>query len=573
MTDAPQFDATDTSEADGDIVAPEADLDAAPEAELDPGTPDVVIVGAGAAGLLAAVAARRLGHDVLVIEASGRVGGATGAGDGALWLPANDLMGTGGLPADSVEEALSYLEAALGPAGDDTLAERRTAFVRTAGMVARWLRTSKIRLAAVKDIPDEATQAEGAKPKGRVLTAEAIERRLVAPLADRLPGGDAPAPGLPVIGSLARTLARVIPRVDQLPEGGLSLVAELYRRATSSGVAFWFDTTVTGVVVEDERVTGVRAEREGRAVEVPATLAVLLASGGFEADAELRGEHLPLPTDPTWSVAGVPENTGVALRIAAEVGSATAALDSAGWIPVLVAEGAAYALDEARSRPHGMIVDHAGDRYFNEATSPQAAGRALFDRNRGMRAIPSYLVVDARHRHDTALGPWPAGSNPRKALDAGEIVKAPTLNELATILGVDRAGLIGSSVQFNAGAAKGRDPDFRRGESAADKARGDAGQRRNPCLGAVEKGPYWAVAVYPGDRGTKGGLVIDAGSRVLRPDDTPVAGLYACGGAAASVFGKGDPARGAALGAALVEAYRAVLRMSDQLARLDEATH
>ena len=87
---------------------------------------DVVIVGAGAAGLLAAVAARRLGHDVLLVERTAAVGGATAATDGHLWVPGNDLMGRGGLPADSAEEGLAYLDG-LAATRDDVTAARRAA--------------------------------------------------------------------------------------------------------------------------------------------------------------------------------------------------------------------------------------------------------------------------------------------------------------------------------------------------------------------------------------------------------------------------------------------------------------
>jgi len=88
-------------------------------------------------------------------------------------------------------------------------------------------------------------------------------------------------------------------------------------------------------------------------------------------------------------------------------------------------------------------------------------------------------------------------------------------------------------------------------------AAGERGKRRNASLGKLDKSPFWAVKVYPGDAGTKGGLLIDADARVLRPDGTPLAGLYACGGSAASLFHGVSPAPGAALGSALVEAFLA----------------
>ena len=85
---------------------------------------DLVVVGAGASGLLAAVAARRLGHEVLVVEASELAGGTTALSDGRLWLPGNHLMAKLGTK-DSAEEAAAYLEAVLGAETTASPAERR----------------------------------------------------------------------------------------------------------------------------------------------------------------------------------------------------------------------------------------------------------------------------------------------------------------------------------------------------------------------------------------------------------------------------------------------------------------
>ena len=107
---------------------------------------------------------------------------------------------------------------------------------------------------------------------------------------------------------------------------------------------------------------------------------------------------------------------------------------------------------------------------------------------------------------------------------------------MASKLGIDRAGLLGSVVRFNQLAAKGTDADFGRGESPHDRAHGDPTRRRNPCLGPLEKSPFWAVDLYPGDTGTKGGLVVDDAARVLNLEGEPIPGLWAVSGTAASAF-------------------------------------
>lgn len=525
---------------------------------------DVVIVGAGAAGLLAAVAARGLGHRVVVIEAGTLAGGASAAGDGLLWLPGNHLM-TKLNEHDSAEEASTYLDHVLGAPTVASTRARRRAYVSTAPRLAKWLSSSNVPLAAVKGLPDYEPKGPGGKPQGRVVQTQPVDRRVLGDWAERLRSSDVADKRS---GGLLRTgreaIGRLLRRGELTGGGGEALVAGLLRRATANGVHIWLDSPLVDLMADEGRIVGVVVRRDGEDVDVRADRGVLLASGGFEANQELREEYLPLPTEAIWSTTGL-DNRGEALQIAVAHGAATAALDEAWWVPTVVIDGEPYAIDHERTLPHGLIVDQAGDRFFNEAAPPVAAGRALYDRSRGVRAIPAFLILDNRHRQAYPLGPWPAGTTPRRAQESGDVVRANTLNDLAQSLGIDRAGLLGTVVRFNGFAAKGRDLDFRRGESAWDRVAGDPGKRKNPALGKVDKPPFWALKVYPGDEGTKGGVLIDDEARVLRADGSLIPGLYACGGAAASMMKATSPAPGAALGAALVESFRAILSISDQL--------
>ena len=442
-------------------------------------------------------------------------------------------------------EAAEYLEALLGPTTPASTPERRKAYVRTAGKLARWLTQSNVALTAVKGVPDHHSDLPGGKPQGRVLQAQPMDRRLL---------GDWAASLRPESGVETSRIGRLLPGRRNTETAGEALAGQLLHRATANGVEVWLDSPVVGLL-GDGCVAGVVVHKDGQDVAVPAGR-VLLASGGFERNQSLREEYLPLPTEADWSVSGA-TNTGDLLNLAVAHGGATAALDDAWWAPVMLVDGEAHSLDGARGKPHSLIVDSAGDRFFNEAAPANTAGRALYDRSRGVRAVPSFLIMDKVHRQNVPLGPWAANNTPKAAIENGDIVRAGSLNDLATALGVDRAGLLGSVVRFNGFAGKGKDTDFKRGESAWDTAAGEAGKRRNPSLGKVEKPPFWAVKVYPGDTGTKGGLLIDATSRVLTADGTVLPGLYACGGAAASLFKGATPAPGAALGAALVEAFLA----------------
>lgn len=534
---------------------------------MDTVVTDVVVVGAGAAGLLAAVAARRLGHQVLVVEASPFAGGATALDEGHLWLPGSPLAGKAG-GSDTIEDIEAYLGHVLGAATTASTPARREAYARTASHLARWLISSKLPLMVVKGLPDHDPSAPGGKPQGRVLQSQPMDRRILGDWSQRIRrrSDASSASGPSAILTAGRdALGRLLRRSDHTSCGGEALVAELLRRATANGVDIWLESPVVDLLL-----SGVVVRRDGGEVAVRAERGVVLASGGFEANQALREEYLPLPTQAEWSATGV-DNRGDLLQLAVAHGAATAALDEAWWVPAMLAEGRAYPIDRERMLPHSLIVDQVGDRFLNEAAPAVIVGRQMYDRTRGVRAVPSYLVIDNRHRQSYDLGPWAAGSTPRRALDAQEIVRANTLNDLAQALGIDRAGLLGTVVRFNGFAAKGRDLDFQRGRSAWDKAGGEHGKRRNPSLGKVDKPPFWAVPVYPGDHGTKGGLLVDADSRVLRRDGSPIEGLYACGGAAASMMKATSPAPGASLGAALIEAFRAVLSLSGQVERIDSA--
>lgn len=522
-------------------------------------TTDVVVVGAGAAGLVAATACRLAGLKVLVVEASSVVGGSTAPDTGHVWLPGHPFGGRGA-KADDPGEVLAYVDGVVGAPTAASSSARREAFVATAPVLGAWLSRQRVTLYPVRNRPDLHPGVPGWRQNGRVITSGPWDRRMLGDWAGLL--GE-PAARLEIaprsargVVAAARALAqRALSGGDQLVHGGPGVVAQLLLAARRSGIDLWLDAPLTGLLAGDTRVEGVRVLRAGVPVEVRASRAVVLACGGFEASDELRGEHLPLPTDTAWS-SGWASNTGVGMAAAAALGAPLVEMDDAWWTLISLFGGVAYRMTAERSLPHGLVVDAAGQRFVDEAGPMPEIGRHLYERNRRVRAVPAWLVVDNRHRQRYPLGPWLPGSAPGR--DEDTLVRAESLAELATMIGVDRAGLIGTVVRFNQLAAKGDDPDFGRGASPVDRANGDATLKPNPNLGTVEKAPYWAVPLFPGDVGTKGGVVVDADARVLGDDGQPLlTGLFATSGTAASLFPRTGPGHGAALGSALVDAFRA----------------
>ncbi len=524
-------------------------------------TTDVVVVGAGVAGLAAAAACREAGREVVLVESTDRVGGSTAADTGQFWLPAT---GVGKSADDSPEQALEYLDALLGPVSPSSSAERREAFVQTSADVARWLATAGVTLAPVRGSIDFHPELHSSSRGGRALASTPFDRRTLGPLSELLRETDyqleiAPRSARGVVVAAQTMALRLVNPTKDLVTGGAALAGHLLRRITQLGVTLWMSSEMVDLLDESGMIAGVVVKRQGQDIELRANDGVILACGGFEANPEMRREHLPLPTDVEWS-SGLPSNTGAGIRSAQRVGAGTAEMDEAWWTIVARFNGRTYRMTSERSAPHGIIVDRAGDRYFDEAGPSPVVGREPYARSRRVRAIPSYLIVDNRHRQRYRMGPWLPGSSP--AADNDALLRARTLPDLAEALKIDEAGLLGTVVRFNGFAAKGTDADFDRGKSIADRVHGDPLYRKNPCLGTLEKSPYWAVPVYPGDSGTKGGVLVDVDSRVCTSDGAPIPRLYATAGTAATLFQDTAPGVGAALASSLVDAYRAAMHLT-----------
>jgi 3-oxosteroid 1-dehydrogenase len=198
------------------------------------------------------------------------------------------------------------------------------------------------------------------------------------------------------------------------------------------------------------------------------------------------------------------------------------------------------------------MVDASGSRYVNEATDYVVVGNAMYARHRTAAAVPSWLIMDDRHRSRYGWAGQPPGKTPPEWIAQGYMVKADSLVELAEKCGIDPSGLQIQIERFNRSAKLGRDEQFGRGKSAWDRYFGDPTCKPNSSLGSVERAPFYAVRIYPGDVGTSGGILTDEFARALRADDSIVPGLYAAGNASANVMGQAYPGAGASIAPALV---------------------
>jgi 3-oxosteroid 1-dehydrogenase len=211
--------------------------------------------------------------------------------------------------------------------------------------------------------------------------------------------------------------------------------------------------------------------------------------------------------------------------------------------------------------PYSIIVDARGDRFANESESYVDLGHRMLERAHTVDG-PFWMVTDARHtrRYLRTFAVEPGATGALRT--AGLLYSGKTLNALAVALGIDPDRLRVTVERFNGFARTGVDQDFGRGNSAYDRYYGDPTVHPNSNLGPLEKAPFTAVRLVPGDLGTKGGLLTDADGRVLRDDGSSIPGLYASGNTTASVMGRTYPGPGSTIGPAVVFGLRAARHMA-----------
>jgi succinate dehydrogenase/fumarate reductase flavoprotein subunit len=129
------------------------------------------------------------------------------------------------------------------------------------------------------------------------------------------------------------------------------------------------------------------------------------------------------------------------------------------------------------------------------------------------------------------------------------------LEGLADAIGVPPNSFGDTMRNYNAAAVRGEDPQFGRGSNIYQRHLGDVDHQPNPCVAAIERAPFYAVAVYPADLGMAAGIVTDQFARVLDRASGPIPGLYACGNDMHSVMNGQYPGPGITIGPALVFGY------------------
>jgi len=534
-------------------------------------TYDFIIIGSGAASVCAALVAQAAGKRALIVEKTNLFGGSTSMSGGVLWIPNSRQMHAAGV-TDSYELARTYIDACVGDAGAASSPERRHAYLTEAPKAVEFVESHGMRLSYADGYSD---YYEGRRPggiaRGRALEADLFDIRKLGSWADRLRPNYFGAPILvheaSDLSAAGRTWAskvagmRLAWRLFRNRTGarlvgcGAAVQGRMLQIALQHKVPIWLDTRVKGFVRTGNRVTGLVVEREGAETELTARHGVLLNSGGFARNLEMRQRYQPQPASIDWTNAN-PGDTGEMIEAAMAQGAAIALTDQAWWTPISLMPDGTRALHPVdMSKPHSIMVDSSGRRYVNESGSYMEIGTAMYARHKSCPAVPSWLVLDSRHRKWYPWGAHLPGQTPEEWLTKGYMIRAESLDDLARQTQMDAATLRATVERFNGFARSGKDEDFGRGIGAYDRFYGDPSVKPNPNLGEISQPPFHAVRTYPGDVGTGGGLMTDEHARVLRDDRTPIEGLYATGNCTATIWGRCYPGPGVSIGGSMVFGY------------------
>src|SRR5262245_3769751 len=523
--------------------------------------------------MTAALVAAVEGARVLVLESTSHVGGTSARSSGTLWIP----------PVGDAAAA-AYLDALVGDKADRAL---RTAFLAAGPAMIAWLEEhAGLAFRPCPVHPDYRQDLPGAANGRRPLERPEFDGRL---LGDEFARVGSPIPELMLFGGMmvtraeaarllragrsldatllaARLLLRYLADRLRYPRGtrlvlGNALVARLYKSLLDRPVPVWCEAKTERLIV-DGRVRGAIVRRAGKELRVRARRGVVLAGGGFPASAALRERHFRTPVARyTPAYEGC---VGDTLRLGQEAGGVLgpSGEDNALWFPGSVATRADgttavyphIVLD--RAKPGLVAVGRSGRRFTDEALSYHEFTRAMYRTGN----VPAWLVCDRRFVWKYGLGMVrPLTLRLAPYLASGYLQAADTVEALARAIDVAPDGLTDTVRRHNEFAQTGIDADFGKGANEYDRNNGDPAHRPNPCLGAIERAPFFAMRVEPVPLGTSLGLRTDADARVCDAAGNPIPGLYAVGNDMQSVMGGEYPGAGAMLGPGMTFGYLAAL--------------
>lgn len=549
-------------------------------------TCDVLVVGSGAGGLVAALTASAAGLDTVLIEKAPLFGGTTAHSEGMIWIPMSPHAQARGI-TDDPANAFAYLDAV---AGNHLDRDKARAYLQAAPDMVRFVEgATRVRYALAASL-DYHSEALGATAGARSLRVEPMDGRSLGPIFDQvrpplrstLAFGGMTVTGADLAHALKahrspRSLARMAAltarygwdRARGYSRGtrishGHAVAACLVEALTQRGVPLLRRTALKDLLLEGGRVAGVLADGPDGPVRIRASRGTVLATGGFSADAARKTamfDHVNRQHGHALLASETATGDGVTAAQALGAALSAALAQPAAWTPASLVpqrDGSTVAFPHYvdRNKPGFIAVGVDGRRFANESASYHHFVAAMIEACRDRPATRAWLVADARAVDRFGMGaapPFPPLL--RAAVRSGYLKRAATLAGLAAATGIPEGALETTVDRFNDFARAGRDKDFGRGETAYERSGGDPNQAPNPSLGPLERPPFYAVELLPSDIGTFAGVRTDASARVLDGGGQVIQGLYAVGNDAASAFGGTYPAAGITVGLAMTFGY------------------
>lgn len=554
---------------------------------------DVLILGGGAAGMTAALTAKREGLDVLLCEKTTQVGGITATSGGTTWVPGTHLSAKAGVP-DKTADAQTFLNHVCAGLGGEDL---RAAFLASGPqMIAELDAHTDVKFVAATAHPDYVGNTLGEAFGGRALAPVPFEAAVLGKDFDRVRpprrefmglGGmmvnrselDALLNPFQTASNLKTTLNVVLPyfkdrlrfkRGTRLVMGN-ALVGRLFYSLLKAKAEIWFESPLIRLFEENGKITGAAVRHQGLETEIRARKGVVLATGGVGHNALLRKQYFPKGINDSFA----PEtHTGDGISAGQAVGAALGNTNApALWFPTsTLAQADGYRamwphiiLDRAKPGLFAVLSD--GKRFVNESNSYHDFSAAQIARSAGSEIQTAYLIADDAFVNKYGLGfIMPGGKKLAYYLKRGYLTKAANLKELAHKLGIDADALQATAARYNQLAATGEDVDFGRGSTAMNRFNGDASVKPNPCMRPfVTQGACYALAVKPVDLAGSLGLQCNPFGQVLNENGEPVSGLYACGNDAASIFKGTYPGPGTTIGPGMVFGWRIAKYLAGKL--------
>jgi len=472
--------------------------------ELETKTADVVIIGAGGAGMTAAVEVLRAGGSVLVVDKMPSIGGNTIAAGSALNAAGTDIQKAGTITATGIEAIEAML--AREPQNDDM--KRWQESVRKDLDV--YLASGETYVFDSVDLHKLQTYADG-DYVGKTELIEVLGDNAPKAIEFLSELGTQWKPD--ITSAVGATWQRSHQPTGSFGGLGSDFVLPQHKFVVENGGEIVLDRKAEELIKEDGRVVGVKGTgSDGTPFEYRANKGVIMATGGFSANVEMRQAYNKhwANLDEAVPTSNQPCATGDGIVMAKAIGANLVGME---WIQMVPSSQAAL----SASISNVMFVNAEGNRFIAEDGRRDVLSGAIL----AQTGSTYWVCHDAHNAWDIQHGYDHKGNSLDSLVASGMLVHGETIEELAANMGVDAANLQAAADQFNK-AVSGEEPD-------------PLGRKLFEY--PYNKGPYYASMGYARVHHTMGGIDINANCQVLDTEGNVIPGFYACGEVTGGIHG------------------------------------